>query len=128
MPIKQSPSSIIMLRPQNFGFDEETAESNRFQSRSSLDQDEVKKKARAEFDQAVRDITAAGVTVEVFEDRMSPVCPDAVFPNNWFSTHKEGLVIIYAMEAEARRREIRKDIIDHLVAQAKVRNSKFLKI
>ena len=34
-----------------------------------------------------------------------PIKPDAVFPNNWISTHANGLAILYPMMAENRRTE-----------------------
>ena len=31
--------------------------------------------------------------------------PDAVFPNNWFSVHKDGTKVLYPMFAKSRRKE-----------------------
>jgi len=43
--------------------------------------------------------------------------PDALFPNNWFSTHKinsKSTMCLYPMKALNRRKEKRKDIINYL--------------
>jgi hypothetical protein len=55
-----------------------------------------------------------GVTVITFNDCPLPAKPDAIFPNNWFSTHSNGTVIIYPMMAPSRRLEQRMDIIKYL--------------
>ncbi|HEV3409212.1 MAG TPA: arginine deiminase-related protein, partial [Chthoniobacterales bacterium] len=44
----------------------------------------------------------------------TPEKPDAVFPNNWFSTHHDGRVALYPMYSAARRRERRHDVVDEL--------------
>jgi hypothetical protein len=46
--------------------------------------------AQREFDAAVETLRGAGVTVHVVDDTATPEKPDAVFPNNWFSTHHDG--------------------------------------
>lgn len=40
--------------------------------------------------------------------------PDAVFPNNWFSTHPEGLLFTYPMRAINRRTEVNVEFIRSL--------------
>ncbi|MDP9253984.1 MAG: arginine deiminase-related protein, partial [Verrucomicrobiota bacterium] len=47
-------------------------------------------------------------------DTPSPEKPDAVFPNNWFSTHDDGRIVLYPMYSAARRKERRLDIVDEL--------------
>ena len=63
---------------------------------------------------AVRSLRDAGVKVHVFEDTAEPEKPDAVFPNNWISTHHDGRVALFPMYSELRRRERRHDIIEEL--------------
>lgn len=67
----------------------------------------VAEKAMREFDGLVDALMRAGVDVEVKEGDEN--CPDAVFPNNWFSTHRaEGsssLVMLYPMKTANRRAE-----------------------
>jgi len=52
--------------------------------------------------------------VHVFEDTAEPEKPDAVFPNNWISTHADGRVALFPMYSALRRRERRQDIVDEL--------------
>jgi hypothetical protein len=76
--------------------------------------------ARSEFDGAVRSLRDAGITVHVFEDTAEPEKPDAVFPNNWISTHHDGKVALFPMYSELRRRERRHDIIEELRKSYKI--------
>ncbi len=50
----------------------------------------------------------------VIDDTVEPAKPDAVFPNNWVTTHSNGDVVIFPLEAPDRRTERRMDIIDTL--------------
>jgi hypothetical protein len=52
--------------------------------------------------------------VHVFEDTAEPEKPDAVFPNNWISTHHDGRVALFPMYSALRRRERRRDVVDEL--------------
>ena len=93
-----------MVRPHNFTLNEETAKDNVFQDVHCSTEDAAKL-ACSEFDAFVKLIQAAGVEVEVFTGKYSP---DAVFPNNWISTHntiKPPQIQIYPLMAESRRRE-----------------------
>ena len=67
-----------------------------------------------QFDAVVNLLKSNGVTVITFNDCPLPAKPDAIFPNNWFSTHSNGTVIIYPMMAPSRRLEQRMDIIKYL--------------
>jgi hypothetical protein len=113
--IQQSANAVVMIRPFRFYPNPETASDNAFQREvAATDVDTISKAAQAEFDQAVELLRSAGVTVHVFEDTVSPEKPDAVFPNNWFSTHHDGRVALYPMYSPARRNERRRDVIDEL--------------
>ena len=50
----------------------------------------------------------------VFDDTLDPEKPDAVFPNNWFSTHHDGRIALYPMYTPSRRAERRHDLIASL--------------
>lgn len=103
---RQTTRHILMVRPANFGFNEETAANNAFQSRDGrLSPDAIRQKAIAEFDAFVECLRAAGVHVLVAQDTEHPIKPDAVFPNNWATFHQEGLLVTYPMFAPTRRRE-----------------------
>jgi len=117
----QSTSHILMIRPINFGFNEETAASNAFQNRNA-DRNGVKEKARAEFDGMVAILRENEVDVTVIEDTPEPYTPDSIFPNNWVSFHADGTVFLYPMQAENRRLERREDIIAKLEDRFEVKH------
>lgn len=104
-----NPNAIIMVRPANFGFNEETSASNKFQNSSEIEDAQIK--ALHEFDVMVETLRDAAVDVRVFEDTENPVKPDAIFPNNWISLHAQGQSVLYPMEAENRRIERRLEVL-----------------
>jgi hypothetical protein len=104
-----------MVRPAHFGFNPETAENNAFQvNDESMTPEEISNKARAEFDSLAEKLQNAGVELMIIEDTDQPLKTDAVFPNNWFSTHAHGSVILYPMYSPNRRLERREDIIEKI--------------
>src|SRR5437763_250469 len=90
--ISQSTNSVLMIRPSSFYPNPETAADNAFQSRADFGSEALGAAARTEFATAVHSLRDAGVTVHVVEDTAEPKKPDAVFPNNWISTHEDGRV------------------------------------
>jgi hypothetical protein len=102
-----------MIRPVNFGFNEETAGSNAFQNKSAA-KDGVNEQAQIEFDRMVGTLCENGVDVTVIDDTPEPYTPDSIFPNNWVSFHADGGIFLYPMQAENRRLERREDIIAKL--------------
>lgn len=86
-----------MVRPTAFAYHPEAAATNTFMREAPVDAVNV------EFEEAVASLRASGVTVEVLDS--PPGCPDAVFPNNWFSTHEDRRLVVYPMMLEARRPE-----------------------
>src|ERR1700749_3514445 len=111
--MNQSTSHILMIRPVNFGFNEETAGSNAFQNRNAS-KDGVNEKAQREFGRMGATLCSNGVDVTVIDDTPEPYTPDSIFPNNWVSFHADGGVFLYPMQAENRRLEGRKDIISRM--------------
>jgi len=116
----QSTDSVLMVRPCRFYPNPETAADNAFQRRTEGDADELSTAARMEFDVAVATLRNSGVCVHVFDDTSDPAKPDAVFPNNWISTHHDGRVALFPMYSPLRRRERRNDIVDELRKQYRV--------
>src|SRR5215469_2948685 len=110
----QSTNSVLMIRPSRFYPNPETAADNAFQCNANRDSDALTLAAKKEFDAAVRTLRAAGVDVHVFEDTTEPEKPDAVFPNNWISTHHDGRIALFPMYSALRRREPRQDIVEEL--------------
>jgi hypothetical protein len=110
----QSTNSVLMIRPGRFYPNPETAADNAFQRDANRDLDALTLVARNEFDAAVQTLRTAGVNVHVFEDIAEPEKPDAVFPNNWMSTHHDGRIALFPMYSNLRRRERRQDIVEEL--------------
>lgn len=111
----QTTSAILMVRPANFGFNPETAENNFYQKQDDRNAEEINQIAQKEFDNFVSLLESKGIAVIVIEDSDEPKKTDSIFPNNWFSTHKDGKVILYPMFSPNRRLERRKDIIERLM-------------
>ncbi len=114
--MSQTTSTILMIRPVNFGFNEQTAGSNAFQNRNAAQQ-QVQDNALREFDGLVNILKENGVDVIVINDTPNPHTPDSIFPNNWVSFHHDGHIFLYPMMAENRRLERRDDIIAQLKKQ-----------
>ena len=110
----QSTNSVLMIRPSCFYPNPETAVDNAFQRIADRDSEVLTLSARKEFDAAVQALRDTGVNVHVFEDTAEPEKPDAVFPNNWISTHHDGRIALFPMYSALRRRERREDIVEEL--------------
>jgi hypothetical protein len=105
-------SKVLMIRPASFGFNPETGTTNAFQKNVNIQN--ANEAALKEFDAFVNVLLENGIEVIVFNDTADPAKPDAIFPNNWFSTHKNKL-ILYPMLTKSRRAEIRADVVEHLL-------------
>jgi hypothetical protein len=103
---------ILMIEPVGFASNPHTAIDNHFQQ--LISDGETEEKAKKEFHHLREQLENAGIEVIVFLPRDNISTPDAVFPNNWFSTHEDKLVL-YPMKAENRRKERREEIIKILV-------------
>lgn len=115
--LRQTTNHIMMVRPAAFGYNEQTAGSNAFMIQDKAHSpEEIRHMAMQEFDTMVGLLRSKGVTITVIEDELSPRTPDAVFPNNWISTHQDGKIVLYPMHAPNRRLERRTDIIDWLAS------------
>ncbi|KKU02634.1 MAG: hypothetical protein UX99_C0007G0048 [Candidatus Amesbacteria bacterium GW2011_GWB1_47_26] len=104
---KQVTNSFVMVRPSYFGFNAETGKDNTFQSRVDSPEDVVRQSALSEFGAMVETLERSGLKIVVLESPLGPsgeITPDAIFPNNWFSTHPKTLVL-YPMKAANRRWE-----------------------
>ena len=110
----QSANTVLLVRPAAFGFNAEAARTNAFSSASA--DPELQLKAMRELDGLERRLSDAGVEVLVMEDLPAPPRPDAVFPNNWFSTHADGTIVLYPMATAPRRLERRTDELNALLA------------
>lgn len=125
-----------MVRPFRFAFNEETAQNNYFQQPTATGPDTEKApppvagieagsvagatfdsvavKALEEFDAFVNQLRGKDVDVLVVQDTPTPWTPDSIFPNNWFSSHISGELVLYPMFAENRRQERKREVLDLL--------------
>ncbi|MEH3114255.1 MAG: arginine deiminase-related protein [Pedobacter terrae] len=108
----QTTSHILMIRPVDFKFNEQTAANNKFQVASETQ--DVQEQALKEFDGFVELLRQNDVDVTVVDDTLQPETPDSIFPNNWVSFHEDGSVYLYPMFSENRRLERRKEILEDL--------------
>lgn len=109
----QAPSHVVMVRPHRFSVNASTAGDNAFQQPGVPD---GARAARGAYDDTTRLAEALrdeGVAVSLYEDT-SAETPDSVFPNNWFTTHPDGRILLCPMYAPNRRRERRHDVIEQL--------------
>lgn len=118
----QTTNNILLVRPTNFGFNEETRASNAFQNETNEDAETIRQKASLEFEAFATTLKAHGVNVLVFDDTVEPIKTDAVFPNNWISFHADGTVVLYPMLSPNRRNERRSDIIESLKDKFEITN------
>lgn len=108
MKSTQLTDTLVMVRPDTFGFNAETAQSNTFQHTGEslgLSGPRITGQALREFALMQELLTRRGITVLTLASPAGLITPDAVFPNNWFSHHADGALIIYPMLTPNRRLE-----------------------
>ena len=85
--MSQLTDTVVMISPDQFGFNPETAGTNAFQHKVDIKQSEIQKKAMNEFTGMVSQLKSKGINVITLKSRDDVVNPDAVCTNNWFSSH-----------------------------------------
>ncbi len=105
-------SSLIMLRPQAFGFNPENNDNSFAQDIEG----DFQAMALQEFERVLFQLQRLGLEVLVLDD--CSLSPDALFLNNWCSLHANGEVIYYPMKSPLRRQELQRDLPQRL-AQAR---------
>jgi len=98
--------SLLLVPPTSFFFNAETAQDNEFMHspESGATRSSVRSAALRECSALHMALTEAGVDVNLALNHRADA-PDALFPNNWFSTHSDGTLVLYSMKAESRRKE-----------------------
>src|SRR5690606_16291630 len=114
-------TTILMIRPARFGYNEQTADNNAFQRRSVESNDTIRFRAVQEFDAFVEKLRRHGIDVLVVQDSPEPHTPDSIFPNNWVSFHRDGSVVLYPMFAENRRLERKQEVLATIKSRFLVR-------
>eukprot|EP00878_Enallax_costatus_P019111 GHUV01020151.1.p1 GENE.GHUV01020151.1~~GHUV01020151.1.p1 ORF type:complete len:315 (+),score=100.35 GHUV01020151.1:472-1416(+) len=125
----QSTNSVLMVAPTAFGFNEQAAQDNSFMNQAEKPQQGsgLTRQVCAEFAELHKQLTdVAGVNVKLFQHHIRHGTPDAVFPNNWFSTHASGeasggvnqkTLVLYPMKCPNRAAERRPEIVQVLRQQ-----------
>jgi hypothetical protein len=123
MTEKQSTDTVLMISPDTFQFNTQTSGTNSFQQRPA-DSSSVVQMALNEFNQMVSVLNKHEIQVVILPSRSDLITPDAVFPNNWFSTHiaPDGseIVVLYPMLAESRRDERQWDTLNQLLRSRQI--------
>ncbi|WGV98637.1 arginine deiminase-related protein [Vibrio sp. YMD68] len=110
----QNANCVLMVPPKEFTFNPETAKDNEFQHQLDLTPEQIHQKTMAEYRAMLSGLRSEGVQVIDFDYQPSETAtPDAVFPNNWFSTTSSGELYTFPMACKNRRHEVR---IEQLVA------------
>ncbi len=107
---------VLMIEPSGFKLNLQTVHDNKFQQ-TALDLDEVREKAGKEFNGLKNLLLENRIGAEIIKITDTLDTPDAVFPNNWFSTHENGTLVLYPMMAPNRRLERRPEIVKALLAR-----------
>jgi len=106
---------VLMIEPKNFYSNPETLHDNFFQlEANNLTADSIHSSVEREFHSLKDALVQAGIDVLLYQQDDKAETPDAVYPNNWFSTHPEKIFVLYPMKAENRRQERRPKIIADL--------------
>lgn len=109
----QQTSTILLVRPAAFAFNDETAADNAFQyTDPGVDIFSLASNALMEFDYMADELNNCGLNVIIAEDSYVPPKPDAIFPNNWVFMGHDGRVTLFPMMAPNRRPEKRDEILD----------------
>ena len=74
---------------------------------TDLTDEQIQERALSEFNRIVEKLQNIGVNVVIIEDTKSSDTPDSIFPNNWMSSHTNGIICLFPMFAENRRKERR---------------------
>jgi hypothetical protein len=116
----QTTDTVVMVCPDDFAYNPQTAKSNVFQHQDKSVQED-NKLAREQFGGMVDGLSSADIRVIQMKSREDVKTPDAVFPNNWFSTHRDGksntLIVVYPMHTPNRRAEIRVGLLQEELQQ-----------
>ncbi len=115
MSNSQTTSTLVMVSPNHFGFNAQTAGSNIFQHQISASDSDIQQKALLEFNNSVEILKASGINVLILDSRQDVITPDSIFPNNWFSHHSDGRLVVYPMLAPNRRLERQTQNLEELL-------------
>lgn len=117
--IQQNANCVVMVPPKEFAFNSQTAQDNEFQNQVVETTAEIRAAAMREFHSMVEQLRDVGVQVVVFDYPAGEIeTPDAVFPNNWFSTTQGGALYTFPMACENRQHEVKVAALVETLKQA----------
>ncbi|MFN7279466.1 MAG: citrulline utilization hydrolase CtlX [bacterium] len=116
----QTTNHLLMIRPCQFDYNEETAVNNAFQAPTS--DSDIQSRALDEFNRMADLLESNDIDLLVVDDSPVPPTPDAIFPNNWVSFHSNGTAILYPMFAPSRRRERKSGVLERVREVFKIRH------
>ena len=117
----QTTDTVLMVKPAAFGYNEETSVNNHFQTKSG--ESDIPERARQESEAFIALLEESRINVIAVEDTPEPHTPDSVFPNNWFSTHEDGTLVLYPMFAPNRRLERKPAVLEVIKANFNVKRT-----
>ena len=101
--------AVLMVSPDTFSFNPQTAQSNSFSSYSDGQLDNLQATVKHEFSGMISTLIGHDIQVLEMQSPIECLVPDAVFPNNWFSLHlnrdSKRILTLYPMESPNRRLE-----------------------
>ena len=103
-----------MLKPNSFGFNYETKNTNSFQYNIQESENIIHEKALFEFNSMVNTLKEHKIEVLVYSDQLEKL-PDSIFMNNWISIFPDGKLITYPVSSPIRRKEKRNDLVDKII-------------
>lgn len=114
--MSHTTSSIIMVPPNDFCFNHETAQDNEFQQNTDTPHYLIKENALEEFTLMVNQLRDHHLEVLLLNKHHGdPEMPDAVFPNNWFCARHDGSIDLFPMKTANRRAEVRPEALKKLL-------------
>ena len=107
--LRQCASAVLMVAPDEIGFNTETGVDNHFQSATDEPAAALRARAIQQFHALVAALQGEGVDVVVMPPaaRKRVPTPDATFVNNWISCDHLGTVWTWPLRARNRRAERR---------------------
>ncbi|CAL4326006.1 Predicted amidinotransferase, FN0238 type family protein (plasmid) [Buchnera aphidicola (Thelaxes suberi)] len=100
--------TVVMVTPDSFNFNNETAKTNFFQKIGNIS-DSQRKMVINEFYKMVETLKKNGINVILLKSKKNGNNPDSIFPNNWFSVNfnndNRRILIIYPMLTKNRSKE-----------------------
>ncbi|KAA8498620.1 hypothetical protein FVE85_6205 [Porphyridium purpureum] len=137
LPVQQSTNHVLMVAPTAFHSNPDAALDNHYMAAAAsatgssedaerLYDEAIRAQVLLEYNALYTALTlrgngCAGVRAHLFTHSDHHGTPDAVFPNNWFSTHTdlevgECTLVLYPMKPLNRRKERRPEFLDRLHA------------